>query len=365
MKIIFSIASGLGDTLFFAPAFFGLKELYPDAEFTILVPRLFYNRALLEKVLKVDKIIHLKRLRSFKPKAIFSYFNFLTRLIRDIRKEKYDIFICTVQARLLDQYFLLMASGANLKVGPEFWRGKKNPFRFLLNTKITAKKKHICQEHFDIVRSLKKSEHLPIEPYLDKLNKKLRQHARPSQNTFDFEKVIIILPGSGTQPYKRWPLKRFLSAIDYLLEKFDYDVIMLGGKMEYDSSLIPDGVNSSAKFHNIGSSLNINEIIELFTKAKLVLGNDNGLLHLAEFLKIPSIGIYPTNWKYVSGKYLYNEIVHDVLPAKEQDDLIRYLELNSFRFRSFQKKCNEVVTSISVEAVIDKIEAQLSNEATY
>ena len=362
MKIIFSIASGLGDTLFFAPAFLGLKELYPDAKFTILAPRFFFNRALLEEILKVDKTIHLKRLRSFKPWAIFSYFNFFIRLIRDIRKEKYDIFICTVQARLPDQYFLMMASGANLKVGPEFWRGKRNPFRFLLNTKIVAKKKHICQEHFDIVRCLKKSEDLPMEPYLDKLNEKLRRHAKPPRNTFSSEKVIVILPGSGTQPYKRWPFKRFLSITNYLLKKFDYDVIILGGKTEYDPSRIPEEINSSAKFHNIGDNLNINEIIELFTRAKLVIGNDNGLLHLAEFLKTASIGIYPANWEYVSGKYLYREIKHDILPVKEHDDLVKYLKSNSFRGKRFQKKCEEVVTSISVETVIDKIEKQLSNE---
>ena len=364
MKIIFSIASGLGDTLFFAPTFLGLKELYPDAKFTVLVPKIFFNRALLEEILEVDKIIHLKRLRSFKPRAVFSYFSFFIRLLRDIRKEKYDFFICTAQTRLPDQYFLLMASGTNFKVGPVFWRGKKNPFRFLLNTKIATRKKHICQEHFDIVRHLRKIEDLPIEPYLGELNEKLRRYAKPVRNTFGSEKVIVILPGSGTQPYKRWPFERFLSVVDYLLKKFDYDVIMLGGKTEYVSSLIPERINLSGKFHDIGSSLNINEIIELFTRAELVLSNDNGLLHLAEFLKIPSVGIYPTNGEYVSGKYLFRDIKHDILPAKEQDDLIRYLELNSFRRRNFQKKCRDVVMSVSVESVIKKIEKRLNNEAT-
>ena len=360
MKILFSIASGFGDALFFAPTLLRLREIYPHAQFTALVPNITFNRALLQQVLKVDQLIHLERAKNWTPKAVWTYLKIITRLTRQIRADRYDLFICSVQARLPDQYLLLLTSGAQTKIGPKMWRRIPNPYRLLLSESFSSPKpSHICLDHFSVTTHLCPTQHESIVPYLVSLNAELRARAVPAPDLCLTNKLLIFLPGSGSQPYKRWPFERFLSVAQHLLDNSDYEIALIGGPTEYESSLIPPHLNASPRFHNLGFDLSLNHLIWVFTKATLVLSNDSGLLHLAEVLQVPSIGIYPTNWTYVSAKHLCDDGRHEILPAHEHDQIVKYLEFGKSRSKALQHQCRKIVESVTVDQVITRIKQKL------
>jgi ADP-heptose:LPS heptosyltransferase len=166
---------------------------------------------------------------------------------------------------------------------------------------------------------------------------------------------MLVLPGSGSQPYKRWPFKNFVDVIETVLSSGNCDVAIVSAPNEYDPTIISASVRKNKKFHDLSDSLTMPQIIDLLTKTSLVLSNDNGLMHLAEFLNVPTITIYPGEWKYVSKRYFDNDTRHIVLPEKNQDLMAEYMLKHIWRTRKIQDICKKVVNSVQPCDVIAKI----------
>jgi heptosyltransferase-1 len=354
MKILLFFSSGLGDTLFLAPTYFALRDLYPSAHITAMVPQLRFNKFMLQEIFRFDDVIPLQRPRSFSPLAMISYLKYFYELSKKIRKQKFDMVIPTVEICLPDQYFLTLISGAKHRIGPKYWRRQKNIFRFILTNQIqTPINGHVIDFHFNIVRSLNKN--LEIQKYLTKTTDALIKSAKPSNFKPLTNKLLIILPGSGTQLYKRWPFKNFVEVISKVFEDYDCDIVILSGSQEYDAHLIPPEISDNPRFHNLSDTLTLPQVIHLFLQANLIIGNDNGLLHLAEFLNKPTIGIYPGNWTYVSKRFFDNDIKHIVLPKNQKDVLAEKLMDRIRRNRKIQDICKNVVNSVIPHDVINEI----------
>ncbi len=355
MKILMFFSSGLGDTLLIAPTVFALRDIYPSAEITAAVPYIRFNKFLLEKVLGFDKVLYLKRLRSLWPQAIASYAGFFCKFAYEIRHQKFDMVILTVQACLPDQYFLALISGAKQRIGPKLWRGRKNIFRFLLTTQTKPDRHaHLIDNHFEIIHSLDKN--IDIQKYVNKVNNALKAKAEPSGFVPLTDKLLVILPGSGTQAYKRWPFSNFIQVMENTLDRYKCDIAVLGGAGEYDHNLIPPHIANNERFHNLSNSLTVPQIIDLLSHASLILSNDSGLLHLAEFLDTPTIGIYPGNWTYVSKRDFDNDTKHIVLPKNQPDILAEQLLKHTWRNKKIQNICEDVVNSVQPNDLIDEIQ---------
>ena len=143
--------------------------------------------------------------------------------------------------------------------------------------------------------------------------------------------------------------------IETVLGSKNCDVAIVSAPNEYDLGIIPASVRENKKFHDLSNSLTMPQIIDLLTKTNLVLSNDNGLLHLAEFLNVPTITIYPGEWKYVSKRYFDNDIKHIVLPEKNQDLMAEYMLKHVWRTRKIQGICEKVVNSVRTDDVIAEI----------
>jgi ADP-heptose:LPS heptosyltransferase len=354
VKILTFFSSGLGDTLLVAPTILALRDIYPSAYIAAVVPHTRFNRFLLKDVLRFNDIIHLKRLRSLSPLAAIRYLKDFYRLCTNIRKQKFDMAILTVQACLPDEYVVALASGAKDRIGPKFWRQQKNKFRFLLTRQIVSNfDEHLINMHFNLVRCLDDS--LKPEKYVNKLNEALIKASSPSNFTPLTGKLMLILPGSGSQLYKRWPFKNFVDVIESVFDSGNCDVAIVSAPDEYDLTIIPSAIRENKKFHDLSDSLTIPQIIDLLTKTTLVLSNDNGLLHLAEFLNVPTITIYPGEWNYVSRRYFDNDTRHIVLPEKNEDLMGEYMLKHIWRTKKVCNLCQEVVNSVRPCDVIAEI----------
>ena len=355
MKILTFFSSGLGDTLFVAPTILALRDIYPSAHIAAAVPYIKFNKFLLEDVLQIDDVLHLKRLRSLWPKAIVSYVNFLCKFAYEIRQQKFDTVILTSQARLIDQYLLTALSGAKQRIGCSNWQYKKNKYRSLLTHRVYSEPhKHLMDIHFDIIRSLNKD--IPLQNYVQKLSKSLLKAAQPCNLNKRSGKLLIVLPGTGSQPYKRWPFKNFLEVIKKIIDGYSCNIVIVGSPNEYDQSLIPSSLSANPRFNDFADTFSIPQLIDLFRRADLIVGNDSGLLHLAEFVNTPTIGIYAGNWEFHSKRFFDNDTKHIVLPKNCTDALAEYYRKRTWITCKAQQICMTVLNGISIDDVISEID---------
>ena len=103
---------------------------------------------------------------------------------------------------------------------------------------------------------------------------------------------IVFMPGGGAGDYKRWPIESYVALADLLREK-------LGSSARFAFVLGPD----ESREHQWLSSLArpefqlimsrpIAEIAHLALGARLVVANDCGPSHLAQFACVPYVGIF-------------------------------------------------------------------------
>ena len=356
MKILIFFASGLGDALFVGPTIFAIKELYPGAKITAVVPRLRFNRFVLEKVLPFDQILLLGRPKLYSPVSILSYILRFTQLLLYIRREKFDKAIATVQAQLPDQYLLMLLSGAKQRLGPALWRRKRNIYRFLLTDIFgLGQREHIYYDHFNIIYALGKQP--PIGRYITKVTNTLCTKSKRFPFVRSTNRLVVVFPGSGSQPYKRWDCMNYIKVIQHLIQKYHCNVAVIGGPGEYNAKLLSEHLAENEYFHDLNGKLTLTEIVWLLRQTNLVIANDNGLLHLAEFLDIHTIGIYPLmNGEYVSKKYIDRNTKHIVIPTDQKDNAVEYLCCHIGRTRKMKKLCKKVLKKISPEQVILEIE---------
>ncbi|NOZ64528.1 MAG: glycosyltransferase family 9 protein [Caldiserica bacterium] len=130
------------------------------------------------------------------------------------------------------------------------------------------------------------------------------------------ENTVLIHPGSGGK-WKRWPKEKFWALIDLLYSSSNRGwkgsplrvKIILGEAEETEipywekiSEVEPHGTESqyrySSGYRDIGIIFNppLSRLKQILLQARLFVGNDSGVTHLAAFLGVPTLSIFgPTS----------------------------------------------------------------------
>ena len=101
---------------------------------------------------------------------------------------------------------------------------------------------------------------------------------QPSIRKFNIEKpyAILVPGGSKHRKNKRWSFKNFLEIIQYLGKK-NITSVLVGGTDEKD---IYDNKRKNNSVVNLIGKTNYRDLAYLSSRAKLILGNDTGPMHL-------------------------------------------------------------------------------------
>jgi len=104
--------------------------------------------------------------------------------------------------------------------------------------------------------------------------------------------LICIHPASGS-PMRQWPLSKFSSLIELLLDLQAYHIAVIGGSDEAQllEPLIA-AFKSRPQVFNLVGRLRLDDLPTLLARAVLFVGNNSGPQHLAAGLGIPTIGIH-------------------------------------------------------------------------
>jgi len=102
--------------------------------------------------------------------------------------------------------------------------------------------------------------------------------------------LIVLAPGAGFFT-KRWPIEYFSELVEKLSEIWPtHNFCVLGSQAEaYLATYLTD---KSPKVHNFCGKLSLLQSASLISKAKLVISNDSGLMHVASAVKTSVVGIF-------------------------------------------------------------------------
>ena len=101
--------------------------------------------------------------------------------------------------------------------------------------------------------------------------------------------IISIHAGAGNI-HKQWTTQGFAEVTDWLASK-GFQVIFVGSDRDLDKTKAIM-TKLSHKAHDLGESLSLGELMALFHKSSLFVGNDSGPMHLAAAVGIPVVGLF-------------------------------------------------------------------------
>lgn len=111
----------------------------------------------------------------------------------------------------------------------------------------------------------------------------------------DGDLIVAMAPGGGRSwggdaHYKQWAPERFAAVAKHLAEKHGAKILLLG---DGEESALCDKVRREAGvFAAVLAGKTIGQVMWALRRARLFIGNDGGLMHLADLLQVPLAGIY-------------------------------------------------------------------------
>jgi lipopolysaccharide heptosyltransferase II len=292
----------IGDLLFSLPVLKALRESDPEATIhSVIRPHL---RDLLIQSPYVDRLIPKRRgLRE------------VLRLIREIRKNRYDLLISLSNSQ--ESLFLTAMSGAGVKAGFSSF-----PWDLGLDVK------EEIEGHHSSVHNLKLLKRLNIavskKDYVGLLVLPAREEENRPMELPGFKpngKYAVLSPGTSVRrTVKAWGEDKFADLILLLNERYGLNPVIVGGKDDQESSggiieaLHRKEGQREIHVRNLAGKTVLKDLCYLLREADLFVGVDSGIMHLAASFDIPVVGIFgPTDPFYVGPQGARSVVVREEL----------------------------------------------------
>ncbi|HEX8552713.1 MAG TPA: glycosyltransferase family 9 protein [Abditibacteriaceae bacterium] len=279
--------NGLGDLLFTLPALAALRESFPGAKIHAVVrPGL---APLLEASPFVDEIL-------LRAKGGLTN---QTSLLMQLRARHLDVCVAFSQSR--NTTMLAWSSGAPMRIGYE---GAK--MEALLTHHVPKEHApYTIESHLDIARAMGCPAH--DRDYHGLLHLPLSAGARADailqEAGISGPFVVAACEASARRGIKEWPEEHWAQALDTLAARLP---VVLVGTQQTES------VRAKMKqpVFDAGGRTDLQTLAALCGRARLFLGIDSGVLHLAAAMGTPVVGIYgPSSWKLTSPRGVPQRIV--------------------------------------------------------
>ncbi|MEI6480333.1 MAG: glycosyltransferase family 9 protein [bacterium] len=229
----------------------------------------------------VDEFIWIKKRNVFKnPLSILK--------IADLIYNKFNTTIHATYSREFIGDLLVKLSGSETRIGfygdcnnisekeknkTNTWYTKLVPIDPKINFEFYKNKSFFSQ--------ILNSELIIKKPYIDLKN---LQISTPPILPSNF---VLLFPGAQ-QNFRRWPADKFQSIANYLINKYNLDIVICGSKS--DSALAniinPD---DNKRIFDLTGKTSLTQLIFIISKAKLVISNDTSGAHIGAALDIPTI----------------------------------------------------------------------------
>lgn len=297
-KILVYRIGHLGDTLISLPAFWAIRNRYPQSKLTLLTnsnsnnPNYVLARNVLpDKGLFDEWLTYPSELNKIQSTLMFS------RLYREIRRKKFDLLIyLTTRNRSIKQIrrdiLFFRLAGIKKIIGTEHLLNN------LLTTAAPRPLPYIETEREFLLKCIE-SENFIIEEYeqlkpelLLSNQEKLYAEQWLQENCGKYlanNKLIAIAP-SGKWESKIWAENSFAEVVQDLIKTEDVFPVIFGGieDKQKGSRLLGKWQRGA----NGAGALNIRQAAAALSRCRMYLGNDTGTMHLAASVGTPCVAIF-------------------------------------------------------------------------
>ena len=322
----------IGDTVLATPSLIALRRFLPDAQIDILLED--WVAPVLDGFDAVDNVLTVSKEAKDRLK-----------IARKIRRNKYDLAFNLHGGTTAT--FLIRASGAPHRVGYSYYQ-----YSFLYNHLLSSatdfwqqEKTHSAEQQLALlgfvgvpVEDKPKSRLFVTEKALNSIENNLKSKIQNPKS-----KIALLHPVAAFDT-KQWATENFALVAEFLHEK-SFQIVAVATPKERE---VLENLKQMAKIPIlIFDDLTLPEITALASRAKIFIGNDSGIAHIAAAVQTPSVVIFGssnrTHWRpWTNAKH---EIVYEKLPCQPCAGYI---------CKEFdQPKC---ILSVKVENVINAIE---------
>ncbi len=217
----------------------------------------------------------------------------LLQLLKQIRKEKYDIVI-NLQ-RFASTGILTAFSGAKEKIGFD-----KNPFSFLFTKKIKhdlSNKRHEVERNNELIKHL--TDDSIVKPRLYPSVKDYEETGK-----YQLQPYMCVMPASVWFT-KQYPVDKWIDLINNFPSS--YNIFLLGGKEDETLCKLIKEKSTNNKIEILAGKLNFLSSVALMKNAAMNYTNDSAPLHFASAIDapvtaifcstVPAFGFYPLSSK--------------------------------------------------------------------
>lgn len=258
-----------------------LRRYFPAAKIDFLVMRPY--KTILEDNPWLDRLIIMEK----KKKHSLAYYGERLRIMRLVRKEKYDVI--ADQLRGTGSAQITLFSGATYRLG---WTQKR--WNWVYNYRVQRDNfRYYSRAKFDLLNPLGVTEEEHNTYYQIKPESLHYIQNWINKKRLEKEKFVVISPASPV-PAKQWSPACFAQLADLIVSGTDFKVILLWGPGEKQLS---QTIASQMKHRPIiAPPTTFNQAGALLKRAAMYIGNDGGINHLAVAMETPSIAIFgPTS----------------------------------------------------------------------
>jgi ADP-heptose:LPS heptosyltransferase len=264
----------IGDCIFTTPAVRALRERFPKASITVVVPR--ENGALFAHNPHVDEVL---------PRPVSSW-TAKTAFIRDVRRRRFDL-VVSFQEKSIFYALTARFGGARHTLGLRHWRTRS----FYRETVPWPGDLHRVERYLTLAQALGASvrstftELYPGEDARDRVAEMLAMHG------IDADAPLVALNSGATEASRRWDSSRFAAIGDHLAETFDARILLLGSARDREECDRIAGA-MRARAVNLAGGTHLLETAGLLERVALLVSGDTGPLHMAAALSTPAVALF-------------------------------------------------------------------------
>lgn len=290
----------IGDVVLTSPFLRELRLNYPSSWITLVVEPTVLN--LVEHCPHVNEILKYD-CKNWKLYWRWKFFLSAMRLsLKHLIWRKFDLALFPHWD--VDHYYATMLaylSGATYRIG---FSESANAEKRLVNRNYNLLLTHALEERFvkhEVDQKLLILEAVGVKPKDKHLElwltnddelfaRKFLQQGRSSSYS------LIAMCLGGSKPIKQWPLERFYEIAKWLMDAYDVEILLVGGKSNQEQSNRLKTMLGKNVIDSTGRTT-LRQAAALLKYCWLYIGNDTGPMHLAAAARVPVIEIscHPIN----------------------------------------------------------------------
>lgn len=284
-KILAIRTDRFGEFILTLPAIHALKEKFPAASISLMASS--YSSQLVKNSPDINELIEYS---DTDKKNFFRVLGFSGLL----RAKKFDLAVIFNPKKEFN--LMVFFARVPLRVG----YARKWPF--LLNKKIKDLKhlglKHEVEYNLDLIKAIGvETEDRVFNISIDREDEETVNSLLSKANVDSF---CVIHPWTSNA-VKQWPVNRFIELSKRLVDDFKQTIVLIGGKDEIslaDSFLASLG----REILNLTGKLTLRQSAALLKRARFLVSNDSGPIHLAAAFNTPVVAIFRSGLPGVSSR---------------------------------------------------------------